>query len=180
MPIFGDQNIEASVNLWGADVDLCEFQFTGATGTYTGSISVYLNEVAGSPNNKMVVGIRKRSDGAKVADSAEMTGLVTGWQTANLVGSFTLTQNAYYRLVVHAPSGNTGRFADGSLAGQHGWHTRAYDGTLPDPLTPDGTEQKICSIYCTYTAAGGETVTVDRWHPEIQRAGKEKIEVIGY
>ncbi len=158
MGIFGDQNQESDPSGWENDIDLCQFQFTGITGTYTGSISVDLEAVPASPNNKMIVGLYKATDLSKVAVSAEMTGLVTGWQTANLIGSFTLTNNAYYWLVVSAPSGNAGYSAAGAIAGQHGWDTRAYDGTLPDPMVIDSTEQKICSIYCTYTAAGGATL----------------------
>ena len=158
MGIFGNQNTEVNLNGWGEDIDECTFQFTDPTGTYTGNISVYLHAVAASPNNKMVVGIFAVVDNSKVAASAEKTGLVTGWQTANLVGSFALTQNAYYRLVVHSKDENSGRYANGDIAGQHGWTTRGYDGTLPATITPDGTEQKICSIFCSYEAVGGATL----------------------
>lgn len=154
--VFGNPNIEAAQNLWNADIDFCKFQFTGPTGIYTGSIGVYLHSVASSPNNKMLVGIYKVTDNSKVVGSVEKTGLVVGWQTQTL-GSFTLENLASYWLVIHAPTGNSGRYTVRAVI-QHGWQIRAYDGTLPDTLSPAGQNEYLCSIYCTYTSIISERI----------------------
>jgi len=150
MGVFGDINVEADTNIGNGQIDLSKFQFTGPTGTYTGSITVYLSAVPSAPNNKVVVGIHNVGDGSKVANSAEKTDTAIGWNTLELIDRFSLINNNWYWLVWHGPDGSNGRMAAGAIVGQHGWKTRTYDGTLPDQITPEGTEQTQCSIYCTY------------------------------
>lgn len=149
----GNTGSSGAENAWDHDIDYTKFTYSGATGLVTGIVSVYLNAVAGAGNNKMVVGIYKDSDNSLVASSAEITGLVTGWQNASLSSTFTLTNGSVYWLAVHSPSGNTGRVESGS-AGQHAWKTVTYDGTLASTKpSPDGTSAEQSSIYLTFTTS---------------------------
>lgn len=178
MGTFGDINIEADTNVGNGQIDLCKFQFTGPTGTYAGSITVYLSAVLSAPNNKVVVGIHNVGDGSKVANSAEKRDAAVGWNTLELIGQdasvhratypFSLINNNSYWLVWHGPNGTNGRMAAGAIVGQHGWKTRTYDGTLPDQITPEGTEQTQCSIYCTYATYTPEKFRgwKDWWHSD--------------
>jgi hypothetical protein len=151
--VLGNVNVESGENWWGGQYDACKFQWTQPTGTYTGSISVYISHIASTPDNRMVVAVYDASTNPLlIAGSAEKTGLTVGWNTQTLTGTFTLTQGAWYWLYVQSPSGNTnGRMTTGSIAGQHGWGDKTYDGTVPQTLSLQGTEQTRCSIYANMT-----------------------------
>jgi hypothetical protein len=156
--VFGNTNIGTIENYWGRQWDICKFQWNNPTGTYAGSITIYLSNIDSSPNNRMVVGIYDvETKPVKIAGSAEKTGLTQGWNTQTLTGTFTLTNGAWYSLYVHSPQGNNGRMATSSIA-QHGWGDYPYDGTLPNTITLDGTEQTVCSIYATLTPTGSPPI----------------------
>jgi hypothetical protein len=99
-------------NNWGGAIQIATFQYQGTTGSYSGSISVYFSAVASGSNNKAIVGIYDENF-AKVAESSEVTGLTTGWQTFMLNSAFNLVNGKTYYLISHAPVGNTGRLISG-------------------------------------------------------------------
>jgi hypothetical protein len=153
MAILGYNTIGLSTNAWNGDMDLSKFPFSGVTGAYTGSISVYVGVIAGGSSNKMTVGIYNADTGAIVIQSAEKTGLTVGWQTATLPGLFTLTNGVNYWLVVHAPNGNTG-VSDTGGANSESWKVTAYSSTMLSSMTVSGTTASSSgSIYLTYTDA---------------------------
>jgi hypothetical protein len=147
--VFGNPHA-GQLNVWDEAIQMAKFHFDGATGTYTGSISVYFSSVASAPNNKAVVGIYDQNL-QKIAASTETVGLTTGWQTFNLTGTFSLVADTDYYLVSHAPLGNQGAFTDGNQQ-QSSWKTSPYTGTLPASLSPvSGQENGAYAIFCTYT-----------------------------
>jgi len=154
--MLGDVNVESKENWWGGQYDLCKFQWTQPTGTYMGSITAYLSHVASAPNNKMVIGIYSTTaNPVKIAGSLEKTGLTVGWNTQPLIGNFTLAYGSWYWLYVHAPRGNNGRMAAGTLTEQHGFGNKDYDGTVPATLSLEGTGMDVCSIYADITLLNG-------------------------
>ena len=143
---------------WDGNIQITRFRFNDATGTYTGSISVYFSQVANAPNNRAVVGIYD-ANLQEIATSAEIGGLTTGWQSFNLTGTFDLVNNADYYLVSQAPQGNTGAFISGTNQ-QSGWKTSAYNGALPPLLSPiSGQDNRAYAIFCTFTNPSMRTAT---------------------
>ncbi len=139
------------IDNWGGEVQVTNFKFTGATGTYSANMSVYFSTVTTTPNNRAIVGIYDDSLN-KIAQSSVVTGISQGWQTFSLTTTFNLTQNHNYYLISHAPDGNNGGYVSG-VANQAGWKTRTYDGTLPVNLSPlTGQEDAAYSIYLTYNS----------------------------
>jgi len=156
--VFGNNAIGATENWWGGQFDVCKFQWSNPTGTYSGNITVYLSHAASAPNNKMTVGIYDATLN-KIVGSVEKTGLTVGWNTQSLTGTFTLTNEVWYWLYVHSSSGSNGRMASSSVAGQHGWGDKTYDGSLPNTLSLAGTEQTVCSVYASLTSVDGSSIS---------------------
>jgi N-acetylneuraminic acid mutarotase len=141
----------AADNDWSGDIQVTQFRFNGTTGAYTASITEYFSAVASAPNNRAVVGIYNENL-VRLAQSVEVTGLSTGWQTFNLEGTVNFVNNSVYYLVSHAPAGNAGKLTYGS-ANQSGWKVNSYSGSLPASISPLlGTDNDAYSIYCTYTS----------------------------
>jgi uncharacterized repeat protein (TIGR02543 family) len=162
--ILGNQIVETVINYLGGALNGCKFQFTGTTGTYTGSINVYLPQVDYGGYNRGVFGIYDVTSGAKIADSVEYAGLTAStWNTIKLTGTFSLVNNNWYWLVMQTPAGNgangwaAGAWGSGTVSDQHMYvsiTTKAYDGTLPSALpTIAGTAPIIVSIYASVDLA---------------------------
>jgi len=126
--------------------------FTGADGSAT-SISSY-----GRNTNEYKQGLYKRSDNSFVGGTEEgNTVYDPAWRTTNFSPSVNITSQDYY--IVFWKNYYTGEYYGESIyydsaTGLGGDDSENY-GNWPDPWSPTSQDRKY-SIYCTYTAGGGE------------------------
>jgi len=130
--------------------------FTGAAGTGD-SISVYLQTYSAC---RYKFNIYKHSDLSQVTNgqTAEGTGDgSTGWKTLNFVSSPTLEAIDYVLVAWSEVIGKNTTYIwyDAGNTNQGHYQNLTY-GTWPNPLVPTH-DNNVYSIYCTYTAAGGQT-----------------------
>ena len=151
-PNFGYETLGASAVQDSTDKIIGSWYTCPEAGT-ANSITFYLH-IGGYDNGPQKLGIYKKSDNTFVGGTAEVSGLTPAdWNLVELEAPQpSITAQDYY--LVHWGEEYSLRY-DAGDEGKGGSDSYGYPNTWLDPWEPTAQSRQY-SIYCTYTAAGGE------------------------